>query len=62
MSEFVALFSELIGLSLASEDINTVVLDWDMFRVGSHVDVTEFEITQIDRKACSKYLDIGTVQ
>lgn len=45
--------------TLASEDINTVTLEWYTFRVGSHVDKTEFEITRVDKKKCTKYLDIG---
>lgn len=47
------------NISMTSEDINTVVLEWDHFRVGSHVDVTEFEVIETDYKQCSKYLDIG---
>lgn len=46
-------------LFLASEDINTVILEWDMFRVGSHVDRTEFQVISVDKQSCAKYLDIG---
>src|SRR6218665_3577042 len=44
---------------IASEDINTVVLEWDNFRVGSHVDVTEFQVIHTDKMGCIKIHDIG---
>lgn len=36
-----------------------MVLDWESFRVDSHMDVTEFEISKVDQQSCKKYLDIG---
>lgn len=48
-----------INISMTSEDINTVILEWDMFRVGSHVDRTEFQVISVDKQSCAKYLDIG---
>lgn len=30
-----------------------------MFRVGSHVDRTEFQVVSVDKQSCAKYLDIG---
>lgn len=35
------------------------MLEWDTFRVGSHVDDTEFSLEDTDEDACTKQFDIG---
>src|SRR5699024_8214973 len=45
-----------INITMTDEDIDTVVLQWDNFRVGSHVDVTEFEVVSTDYDNCTKGL------
>lgn len=50
-------FSSL--MSTATEDNSTVLLKWTMFRIGSHVDVTEFSVVSFRHAECTKRLDIG---
>lgn len=50
-----------VSLLAASEDNSTLVLDWLMFRVGSHVDATEFSIVSYEKHECIKRLDIGNL-
>lgn len=48
-----------INITSTTEDNSTVVLQWTMFRVGSHVDVTEFSVVSFRHAECTKRLDIG---
>ncbi|KAI2807962.1 hypothetical protein BLOT_005903 [Blomia tropicalis] len=48
-----------INITTTSENNNTMVLDWHTFRIGSHVDVTEFVVVSVDKQTCTKRLDIG---
>lgn len=47
---------------IASEDVRKLQLEWEIFRIGSHVDVTEFTIGNVSVNGlgeCTKKMDFG---
>lgn len=48
-----------INITTTSEDDSILRLKWDEFRIGSHVDTSEFSIVSTDQNNCTKEYDFG---
>ncbi|OTF76131.1 hypothetical protein BLA29_004306 [Euroglyphus maynei] len=50
-----------INLTSTSDDANTMRLSWQTFRIGSHVDESEFTVTKVDHESnCLKQYEFGS--